>query len=128
MCLTSESKKPLIAKYDIVCYKMMCNRKWIFGRKWETPVQGMRVRNAVMRGRCLMKARGKRQIFERRINDNFIRYDVYGGYIHTYCGPQHQSVGENMFECVIPKGEEYYKSYDGYEYASRSIRFIKRMF
>lgn len=123
MCLLSKTDKPCIAEEDIICYKALdrCNG---FFCKCKTPFRGVRVRNAVLTGRRLMKARGNREI----IYDDFERYEVYGGYIHTYkyVPVFYYNIGYFVFECVIPKGEEYFKSGDG-EYASRSIRFVRQV-
>lgn len=128
MCLVSKTDKPLIAEDDIVCYKIL-DRCDSFSCEYRTPFMGMKVRNAVLTGRCLMKARGKREIIRAYLGNNSYRYEVNGGYIHTYKHVPFYSydIGDIVFECVIPKGEEYYKSYDGTEYASRSIRFIKQV-
>lgn len=127
MCLVSKNNKPLIAEDDIVCYKMLVRGNGFFC-KWKTPIIGMRVRNGVLSGRRLMKACGERKIIGTRLNDNSIEYEVSGGFIHTYRVSYYKCAGLYMFECVIPKGEEYYKSYDGTEYASRSIRFVSQVF
>ena len=84
----------------------------------------MKVRNAVLTGRRLMKARGGREIIS-----CLYQHVVKGGYIHTYkhVPPFYYNIGDFVFECVIPKGEEYFESDDGREYASRSIRFVRQV-
>lgn len=125
MCLNSKTDKPCIAEEDITCYKVL-DRCDGFFCKCKTPFRGVRVRNAVLTGRRLMKARGKREIS----NNIFNLYQVNGGYIHTYKDfPfSYHDIGCFLFECVIPKGEAYFESYDGREYASRSIRFVSQVF
>jgi hypothetical protein len=128
----SKTDKPRIAEEDIICYKVLCKSNGVFGSKWVTPITEMSIRNAVLTGRRLMKARGEREIIGLYLNDNYI-YAVAGGYIHTYkqvppFPPFYYKIGDIVFECVIPKGEEYFKSVDGHEYASRSIRFVKQIF
>jgi len=128
MCLHSKTDKPCIAEEDIICYKMLDRYYGLF-YQWQTPFRGMKVRNAVLNGRRLMKARGERKIIGVRLDDYSILYEINGGYIHTYKDfPTFgYDIGYNVFKCVIPKGEEYFESVNGSEYASRSIRFVKQV-
>jgi hypothetical protein len=61
---------------------------------------------------------------------------VGAGYIHTYSNNEYDkdvygamtSAGYHLFKCVIPVGTEYYVNDTEEEYASRAIRFVKRIF
>lgn len=123
MCLYSKTDKPCIAEEDIICYKMLDRCHGLFC-KCKTPFRGVRVRNAVLTGRRLMKARGRREIIGLHLNVDVKQYAVAGGYIHTYKHVPPFIIGYIVFKCVIPKGEEYFESGDGREYASRSIKFV----
>ena len=75
-----------------------------------------------MNGRRLYKARGKEEV----------KYDYYfqvgGGFVHSYAKFQAcLSVRYVVWECLIPAGTRYWVSDDGTEYASKSLRFVRRM-
>lgn len=137
MCLEVRSMKPKIAEYDMTCYKVLQRvpraPSEIFGFRWETPFQRMCVPNSVVSGRRLMKARGYRKV-NKSLNREI--YVVGEGYIHVYASDELDNqkgvLGkqDNLFECIIPAGTEYYDGWNitSHEYASRSIRFVKQIF
>lgn len=96
-----------------------------------------RIRWDVLMGFRRMRAFGKEEIREisliRYPMENVVgEYEVGGGFIHTYSTERVATMhtiglsGENvLFYCIIPKGERYWTN--GYEYASKSIRFVKKV-
>ena len=131
MCLTTKQVYPFIAKEEIVCYKLIEEKRNLFGWKWVTPYQYFRVSKSMVAGKRLLRARGRRRYYS-HIFGNL----VGGGYIHTFSNNKYAKdvyetmsvAGYHLFECVIPVGTEYYVSDDKQEYASRSIRFISQIF
>lgn len=123
MCLCTLQKKPFVAEKDIVCYKALVLNE---SNKFVTPVIKRNIPDAVISGRRLYRARW---LFRRaRKSQDFPYLNVVDrGWVHTYSTkPNFFQVSYDVwFECVIPKGTKYWKSEDGEEYASRSIRFIK---
>ena len=123
MCLVTFQDKPFVAEEDIVCYKRVVINKY---GNFVSPAIKRKIPDAVMSGKRLYRARG---IFRHAHKDIVFRWlNIVGrGWIHTYTTTPiffHANDGV-WFECVIPKGAEYWKSKDGNEYASRSIRFVK---
>ena len=123
MCLITLQDKPFVAENDIVCYKrLVLNKSDMF----VTPVIGRKIPDAVISGRRLYKARG---LFRRAHEYDFMPWltEVGKGWIHTYtAAPTFFDEEKGVwFECVIPKGTEYWKSKNGEEYASSCIRFVK---
>lgn len=123
MCLLTLQDKPFVAEKDIVCYKRLVLNK---SDRFVTPVIGRNIQDAVISGRRLYKARG---IFMRSHKSSYFPYlnVVDKGWIHTFTtSPTFFNEEKGVwFECVIPKGTKFWKSNDGEEYASRSIRFVK---
>ena len=121
MCLISITGKK-IAERNIACYKVL----YYWNGKYYTPVMHKKVKDAVISGRRLYRARG---IFRRVYKSLVFPYFnvVDRGWIHTYTTILNFFHGDNgvWFECVIPKGTKYWKSKFGNEYASRHIRFVK---
>lgn len=123
MCLYTLQDKPFVAEEDIVCYKRLVLNE---SDRFVTPVIGRKIPDAVISGRRLYKAMG---LFRRvYVSPAFPFLNVVDrGWIHTYTTTLnlfHRDDGV-LFECVIPKGTKYWKSKDGNEYASSSIRFVK---
>ena len=120
MCLLTLQDKPFVAEENIVCFKRLVLDE---NGSFVTPVIRRRIPDAVITGKRLYRARG---IFRRAHKDFVFRWlNIVGrGWIHTYTTtPIFFYVNDGVwFECVIPKGAEYWKSKDGNEYASRSIR------
>ena len=119
MCLLANEFEK-IAEKDIVCYKEL-KYDQVLGI-FVTPFQQRWIGRRVLNGRRLYKARGKEEV----------KYDCYfqvgGGFVHSYAklyscfGSRHV-----VWECVIPAGTRYWVSDDGTEYASKSLRFVRKM-
>ena len=129
MCLLSDTDIPKIAQEDIVCYKVLIKVsgiKALFGKGYLTPWCDTKVRP-----KGLFKAKGGKSILRNCFKPG--TYDVGRGFIHTYTGldgsriPKNLIGGHRMFECIIPKGTEYFVSIDGEEYASDCIIFKREM-
>jgi hypothetical protein len=123
MCLYTRQDEPFVAEEDIVCYKrLVLNKSDMF----VTPVIGRKIPDAVISGRRLYRARG---IFRCAYRDPVFPWVniVDRGWVHTYTSTPIFFYGDDgvWFECVIPKGTKYWKSKNGNEYASSSIRFVK---
>lgn len=140
MCLITTSKKPKIARKNIVCYKIL------FGN--ETPYMSTKVNKLHLWG--ILPFRAKHKIVVESFDLH--RYSVGDGMIHTY-----QTIEEalrmqkqmnsrfacvtlwpsginpkgtyfyTIYKCIIPIGTRYYQSSLEKTYASRKIRFIKKM-
>ena len=129
MCLVSDTDIPKIAQEDIVCYKVLIkvsNIKALFGKGYATPWYETKVKP-----KGLFKAKGGKSILKNYFNPG--TYDVGRGFIHTYTGldgsriPKNFIEGYRIFECIIPKGTEYFVSTDGEEYAPDCIIFKRKM-
>ena len=123
MCLFTLQDKPFVAEENIVCYKCVDITKCgIF----YSPVIGRNIPDDVISGKRLYRAKG---IFRRAHIHKYYPWlhEVGKGWIHTCTSSPvyYVSAPQIWFECVIPKGTKYWKSEDGEEYASRSIRFVK---
>lgn len=122
MCLVTFQDKPFVAESDIVCYKRLVLNK---NDRFVSSVIGRKIPDAVISGKRLYKARG---LFRRLYIDSIFPCVniVDKGWVHTYANePYFDKYTGIVFQSVIPKGTEYWKSKDGEEYASRSIRFVK---
>ena len=121
MCLYTLQKKPFVAIADIVCYKKVKINK---DASFASPIMMRKISDAVISGRRLYRARG---LFRCRHKSSYFHYIVDKGWIHTYtASPTFFDEEKGVwFECVIPRGTKFWKSNDGEEFASRSIRFVK---
>ena len=123
MCLITFQDEPFVAEEDIVCFKRLVLDK---NNRFVTPVIKRKIQGVVISGKRLYRARG---IFRRAYIDPVFPWDtiVDRGWIHTYTVTPIFFHGNDgvWFECVIPKGTKYWKSNNGKEYASSSIRFVK---
>lgn len=130
MCLYTNRWKPLIAKEDIICYKILVKTKNPF--VYRTPVIRTKVIKIPFFKRTF-KAKGNRRITFVALS-NYIDtglYEVSEGFIHTYKeikSAKHQ-INYNLYEdecvifkCIIPKGTCYYESDN--EYASEKIEIL----
>ena len=127
MSLISYTNKPLIAQEDIVCYKMLVRKKCFIFSIYRTPFAYTIVFPFLLkRFNIPFKARGKEEI---RKSYLCIRYVIEKGFIHTYTnsGLIPSLDGIEIFECVIPKGTEYFACILGKAYASKKIKFIKKI-
>ena len=118
-----------VADRDIPVVKVLRCVRGMFGIvRYETPYMWERIRWDVLMGFRRMQAFGKEEIGRTWLGNT----EVGGGFIHTYSTERVATMhtiglsGENvLFCCIIPKGERYWTN--GYEYASKSIRFVKKV-
>ena len=122
MCLIAKTNTPLIAKEDIVCYKYLIRPCFLY----RTPIWYAKVHPFLWKlFDKPFKAKGREEITS---CENC--YRIEGGFIHSY---QHQDINylpvNNLiqFKCIIPKGTEYFEDVNNNEYASKQIKFIKKI-
>lgn len=125
MCLITTQKEPMVAEKDITCYKALIKLSYD-DDGYITPFQGYPVLNDIVNHKGLMKPSKLSKIEK----DSYYTY-VGEGYIHTYANAVEAATFSHssceIFECIIPKGTEYYvDSFDG-GMASTSIRFVRRV-
>lgn len=101
MCLRTKSKKPKIAKKDIICYKVLEVRDG----KYYSPVMLFRYDLDVLYKSC----------GEPHVTYNGSRYEVDRGMFHAYTSKNtaYNSLllvwrGRCVFPAIIPKGSKYY--------------------
>ena len=123
MCLIANDYER-IADEDVPCVKVLSySDGWFY-----TPYKMRRVCDGVLNGRRLMRARGRECVDEL----GWDQFSVGRGFVHTFSTMESAkslwfplSGRVVYFDCVIPKGTRYWVSYDGMEYASKAIRFVK---
>lgn len=125
MCLITVQKEPMAADEDITCYKALIKLSYD-DDGYITPIQGCSVSNDVVNHNGLMNPSETAKAEK----DTYYTY-VGPGYIHTYANEVDAVTFSpsncDIFECIIPKGSEYYvDSFDG-AMASTSIRFVRRV-
>lgn len=138
MCLMTTSSEQ-VSVNEIPVYKVLKERRGLFGvRRYYTPFLEERVSNRVIRGDKEFVASGKDEVVKESIGGIGKILKVRGGFIHTWDKSKSISVnyfpklGRNeryvVFSCVIPCGVCFYKD-DLFimQYASKSIRFVKKM-
>ena len=129
MCLYSKEPEPFIADMDITCYKIVSVR----GGKYYAPCVNKRIQKRYIIGRRLYCAHGESEVKELCDNHGHILdfYMIRKGFIHTYSKADvaFSKIGLNkeVYECVIPKGCEYYKDFETSELASKAIRFVRKI-
>lgn len=132
MCLISDTDIPKIAQEDMVCYKVLRKvsiLKSLLGKGYVTPWYNKKVRP-----KGLIKAEGMREIIRSYYTPPHLRhYCIGGGFIHTYTNLDAARSGWpslmrcRVFECIIPKGTEYFASIGDQEYASDCIIFKREV-
>lgn len=129
MCLYSKEPEPYIADRDIKCYKVVSVR----GGKYYAPCVGRRIQKRYIIGRRLYCAHGESEVKELWNNHRHIVdfYMIRTGFIHTYSkvdvALSNIGLNKEVYECVIPKGCEYYKDFEYAELASKAIRFVRKI-
>lgn len=120
MCLFTQDIYPSVAEEDIKCYKMVK----LIGDNMMTPYMNLPLSDKVLSGEELLCGGSvKRTMF----NEFFSLNEVKEGYIHTYSSfaDVKMSIYFEMtpyinpyfsplltaYECIIPKGSEYYVGY-----------------
>ena len=118
MCLYSKTKKPLVAKKNLICYKRVINLSTKPGTIL-TPFQGVE-----LSCNSLIFGKGDSTVLYSKI-DNL--YHVNGGYFHAY--QDYKTAirnilfidGSYIVKCIIPKGAKFYLGMDGDICASKII-------
>lgn len=132
MCLKIKERKQQTATHPITAYKIVAQ----IGNDFYTPYTNIQISPENLQGLVPFEAKGKAHV----IKDGFA-FMVSKGTIHTHANASEafyladfnsRLFGKRhiVFECEIPKGVKYYtgKGESGYnEYASKQIRFIKRL-
>lgn len=132
MCLKIKERKQLTATHPITAYKIVIQ----FDNDYYTPYIHTPILPETLQGLVPFEAKGKAHVTK----DGFA-FIVSKGAIHThanaseafYIADFHSRLsGEHhiVYECEIPKGTKYYagKGEGGFhEYASKQIRFVKRL-
>lgn len=135
MCLYTKKREPRIADRDITCYKVVSVRCG----KYYTPYVKRRIAKRYIIGRDLYCAHGKSvakncsnafYVANHFANNNQF-FAIGKGFIHTYgrvdVAFSKIALNREVYECIIPKGTEYYKDYESCELASTAIRFVRRI-
>ncbi len=134
MCLRIKERKQLTATHPITVYKIVLQ----LDNDFYTPFIYTPLLPETLQGLKLFEAKGNAHV----IRDG-LAFLVSNGTIHTYANASdafytadfyNRTIGELqhhiVYECVIPKGTKYYSGIgEGkrHEYASKSIRFVKRL-
>lgn len=132
MCLRIKERKQQTATHPITVYKIVVQ----IDNDFYTPYTYTPILPETLQGLVPFEAKGKAHV----IKDGFA-FMVSKGTIHTHAIASEafyladflnrmSSEHHIVFECEIPKGTKYYagKGEDGFhEYASKQIRFIKRL-
>lgn len=115
MCLYTENKEPIIAKEDIICYKVLVKTKIPF--VYRTPIIRTKIIKIPFFKRTF-KAEGHKRLVCEFLASDVRMYEVSVGFIHTYKDLDealrwvHRLEEENdcvVFVCIIPKGTLYYE-------------------
>ena len=135
MCFITKEREPYIADRDMVCYKVVS----VMGGKHYAPYVGRRIAKRYIIGRDLYCAHGKTAVKScsnawyavHFFANNHQFFAVGKGFIHTYGNVEvafrKMGLNREVYECVIPKGSEYYMDYESCELASKAIHFIRRI-
>lgn len=118
------------AKEDIVCYKVMAKSGYN-DNGWVTPYMRTPVSNSIVSGEKNFKANSYEGV---RANYTCSKsFAITSGFIHTFASPSDAMIHARFFSCgkvfacIIPKGVKYYRSSNGLYYASKEIKFVKRL-
>lgn len=132
MCLRIKERKQQTATHPITVYKIVVQK----GNDYYTPYTYTPILPETLQGLVPFEAKGKAHV----IKDGFA-FNVSKGTIHTHANASEafciadflnrkSSEHHIVYECEIPKGTKYYagKGEGGdREYASKQIRFVKRL-
>lgn len=132
MCLRIKERKQQTATHPITVYKIVIQ----IDNDYYTPYTYTPILPETLQGLVLFEAKGKAHV----IKDAF-SFMVSKGTIHTHANASEafyvadflnrkSSEHHIVYECEIPKGTKYYtgKGEGGFhEYATKQIRFIKRL-
>lgn len=116
----------MVAHVDIPCVKVLVRK---FGIHY-TPYYLKRVFRIVLCGIFPMRARGKGDV----VYGTASKF-VNGGFVHVYASMadcihwewlRYDGGMIEFYDCVIPKGTRYWMSDDGFQYATKKIRFVRK--
>lgn len=135
MCLRVDQTELKVAETDITCYKLVRRNK---NGRYRTAYQNTKIPIFCMLGLKKFKANG--EVLSWKLHESTM---VAGGLIHTFEYIEDAVYiktldGDEIWECVIPKGEKYIKGEfrtfkDGRDLrcsslAGKSIKFVKRIY
>lgn len=132
MCLKAKERKQQTASHPITVYKIVVQ----IDNDYYTPYLYTPISPETLQGLVPFEAKGKTHV----IKDG-LAFMISKGTIHTHANASESfyiadfnsrllNKHHIVYECEIPKGVKYYKGKgeDGYnEYASKQIRFVKRL-
>jgi hypothetical protein len=125
MCLFAKTKRLIVAKEDIKCYKrftFFINSEEI---KFVTPYQWTIVPTDVLLGKQEFSALGGLEAKKGEKGE----YTIFGGVIHTYAyerdACENQCSDELVVACIIPKGTKYIEGHDGWGCKTIAAQTIK---
>lgn len=123
MCLYTYDKKPLIAKDDIVCYKVVEYNPEM--DTYNTPLQKTDVSEYV-KNKTIWKDPSEppvdRKVVGKGIYDRSL-YEIGMGYIHAFREP-YGNITYHVYKCIVPKGTEYYLGFSN-DICARAIQFVE---
>lgn len=126
MCLLSKTDIPLIAKKDIICYKILTEDNY-------SPYYYKDYTSAIKNSDIIQDKTPERiEPF-----DNVFK--ISRGFIHTYSEltilkyelysiqSAFLLLGKvcKVYKCIIPKGSKYFVNTTGWEYCSKQLKFIE---
>lgn len=125
MCLYTYDKEPLIAKEDIICYKVVTCIPQL--NLYETPIIGVDVSEYIKNNtlwRDFMLPPTANQVDKDMFGKPM--YEIGIGYIHALRIADYTLVRVNkrLFKCIIPKGTEYYIGLNN-DICARAIQFVE---
>ena len=142
MCLRASSNKIQKAEQDIVCYKILVKEE-MMDAQYRTPYMNFPVHNGYISGKLDFGAHKPTKLEEPSVimGRKHHKYRVAEGFIHTYANIKSAKKQAlyisnfttnncEVFECIIPKGVEYYEGIDctlSKSYASSKIRFVNKI-
>ena len=123
MCLISKTDIPLIAKKDIICYKILmednCSpyyyRNYIAAIKNSDIIQDKTPERIEPFGSVFKISRGFIHTYSELTN---LKYELYStqSALLILC---------KVYKCIIPKGSKYFVNITGQEYCSKQLKFIE---
>ena len=140
MCLYSNVIQTSVADEDIKCYKILDKKKGL-----KTPFQRYEISEEIINGDENLKAcYADETIDNTPKKDNDLGYLIKDGFIHSINGEEESKhvfgvikrlfsdyiKHPVLFECIIPKGTEYYSGRDNnyhHGFASKELKFVKQI-
>ena len=123
MCLYTYDKEPLIAKEDIICYKVVEYDPE--SGKYGTPFMNINITEYV-KNKTIWKDSSVPPIHRTVVDKDLfgkVLYEIGIGYIHAFTFPFECEMYET-YKCIIPKGTEYYIGFSK-DICARAIQFVE---